>query len=563
MTGTSEPVERRALAAALLITVAYAVIGFWLLDPEALFSIDAGVKLLQADSLRNSSWSSIAIPYPAQSIDPHREHLPFMLPFVFERAQVLHGMYPLAVAWLYAVALSAGVKGTVWVSVLSTFAVLLALIRIAGRLAMTTVLLLGVCTFFWAYGVLMWEHMPALACSTWAWLALRGPRPGVLLAGVLLGLATALRPETILLVPGLAFMYRDSLTAGGALRFVLGLVLPVATIGGFDALLYGRTPFVHVMHAVDVVWRTVGTAAPVARPDSIPLGQQAGIVLGDWVVGLPGALPGLGLLGLLVAAHLCRPSVRELSVTVLMVASIALAIRDVIVTASTPDLLAGLLRGAPCVLLALLPLAPGRGGSATRTRALVAVAIFVGGLFVTRQYGGVQIGPRFLVPLLPLLAVMTAEWFDSYRAAHANERTAGLRMLAAGLVLVSVALQVVANFRTVRLINDEGSRLLAFVRQSSAPLVVISDLFLINHVATEYERTLVVRAVGELEVSEVSRLAASARVRSIVTVDRVAPGSGRAVLRGFRPERAVYTPHAKATLWLPDATAEVANFPRR
>jgi hypothetical protein len=543
--------SRDAVLAAVVFTALLAVLGFKALDPEALFSIDAGIKLLQAEALRDSGLSSLAIPYPAEAIDPRHEYTPFMLPFVFERHGTFHGMYPLAVAGAYAAALFAGLPGTVLISVLSALLVMLAMVRVSGRWALKTIVVLVACTPFWAYGVLMWEHMPALAFSTWAWAWLLAPsRKGPAVAGLMFGIATALRPETVLIVPGMALLFWRRLEIRGLWQLGLAFMLPLVAIGVIDAAAYGRTPFVHVVHAVDVAWRAVGASAPVARPQEISIWDQAKIVSGDWVVGIPGVLPGICLGGLLLAAHWGRRRMGDLGVIVVLTVATALVFRDVVVTWKTPELVAGLFRGSPCLLLALLPMASAPSLDRERRMELVVVALYVAGLFVTRQYGGVQIGPRFLVPLLPLLAKMTVDGLESYRNGVGPQATHALVVgLSIATLAGSAALQLIANVRTVGIVNEEGSQLLQFVRSSRAPVVVISDLFLINHVAPEYGKIWVLRALNDSEAKGLARRLAERGISPVVTIDRIAPGTFRASLPDFQAQRKTDTRHARATLW--------------
>ena len=550
MTAPSEN-NRRAVIAAIVFTVIFAILGLHVLDPEALISIDAGIKLLQAQALQDSGFASLAIPYPAEALDPQREFAPFALPFVFERGGTFHGVYPLAAAATYAPVLTRGLTGTVLISVVSALLVMLAMVPVAGRQSLGAVAILALCTPFWAYGVLMWEHMPALACSTWAWVLLRrtSTREHVV-GGVLLGVATALRPETLLLVPGLAIINWRTLHTRGLVICGLAFALPIVAVGAVDALLYGRTPFAHVMHAVDVAWRVVGDAAPVARPPEKSLIAQARIVVGDWVVGIPGVTAGVLLAGVLITAHQVRARIAQPLVIVTLALATVLAFRDAVAMWPTPELLAGLVRGSPCLLLALLPWASVQPVSKERRAEFLAVGLFVAGLFATRQYAGVQIGPRFLVPLLPLLAKMTADTFDAYRWAA---RSGGTMALVAGLSVAvlagSAAIQVAGNLRAVHVLNREGTQLLQFVRQSGAPVVVLSDVFLINHIAPDYGKTLVVRALNSAESAALSHRLSARGVTEVLTMDRIAAWAVRASLPDFSPVRNIETPHARATVW--------------
>jgi hypothetical protein len=124
-----------------------------------------------------------------------------------------------------------------------------------------------------------------------------------------------------------------------------------------------------------------------------------------------------------------------------------------------------------------------------------------------------------------------------------------IAMLSAAVLALSAAIQVVANFRTVEIVNEEGTQLLKFVRESHASGVVISDLFLINHVAPVYGDTLVMRATEAREAAAVSQRLAARGLTPIVTIDRIAPGTYRATLPHYHPVGVIDTPHARATKW--------------
>ena len=150
--------RRSGLYLALAIAIGYAFVGIAVVDTDSLFSIDGAVKLLQAQALRDSGFTSVAIPYPAQDLDPDYRFLPFKPPFVFFHHGAVQGVYPTAVAMLNAVALSAGLPGLVLLSACSALIVLLVAGHTARGPAVPVILTLGIGTPFWAYGVLPWEH---------------------------------------------------------------------------------------------------------------------------------------------------------------------------------------------------------------------------------------------------------------------------------------------------------------------------------------------------------------------------------------------------------------------
>jgi hypothetical protein len=89
------PPRRSSLwAAAVAIALVYVWVALIALDPAVLLSVDAAVKLLQAQALLASGWASVALPYPGAAIDSEGELLPFVSPFAFRVGSEWHGIIP-------------------------------------------------------------------------------------------------------------------------------------------------------------------------------------------------------------------------------------------------------------------------------------------------------------------------------------------------------------------------------------------------------------------------------------------------------------------------------------
>src|SRR5436305_776070 len=69
-------------AALLIVTLAYALLAFVVLSPDALYAGDIGVKYVQARSLVDHRFKSLDIPYRGESIDPDHRFVPMRPPFV-------------------------------------------------------------------------------------------------------------------------------------------------------------------------------------------------------------------------------------------------------------------------------------------------------------------------------------------------------------------------------------------------------------------------------------------------------------------------------------------------
>ena len=509
-----------ALALAFVLTTAYCVIGLFVLDPDALFSIDAAVKLLQAESLKATRFASMAIDYPARNLDPSLRFVPFGQPFVFEHHGALQGVYPTAVALLNA-AVPAGPAGLVVLSALSALVVLVCVAHLAGAdAAVVATLVVGACSPFWAYAVLPWEHLPALALATVAWVSLDGrSQIRSLLAGCLLGLAAALRHEFALLVPGLAIMclrhagWRHWIGVAG------GVLAPLAAFAILDVAVYGRPPYSHLAHAVHWIWPVIGGGSAVQPPEPIAISHQAEIVFGYWVLGLPYASVVGGVVAALCASAWLMPGrLRQIAVIALLSALSGLVARDLIAFAPQPDFVAGLLRASPILVFATLPARSSQ--STSRLLGLAALGIFVCGLLLTGRHAGAQIGPRFLLAILPLAALMASDCLASYmRSRQVHDRV--IAMLGVFLLVGSLGMQALVNFPTLARLDREESPIAQSLRSRAASVIVIDDIYLLKSVAFIYPLTQVLLASSQQGIADLSsRLAADSVPRVLLLQDR-------------------------------------------
>src|SRR5262249_44914955 len=156
----------------------------------------------------DSGFHSLSLSYPAASLDPAFGFFPFSPPFVFKAGETWQGVFSSGVALFNAAWLPLGVSGLVLASAVggaSTLGIMSSLERRAPAWAFPLVLGLG--TNFWFYCVLPWEHAPALALSSAAWVLMwTSSRWALAAAAVALGASIVLREESLLLLPGFLWM---------------------------------------------------------------------------------------------------------------------------------------------------------------------------------------------------------------------------------------------------------------------------------------------------------------------------------------------------------------------
>ena len=265
-----------------------------------------------------------------------------------------------------------GDLGVWWVTLWSAavpFAILVALMYMAAerfarrRAALAAALALGVCTMMLPHAVNLYAHDLAALLAFGAWLLIEpvpvSPRRAVL-AGFVAGLAVLTEYESVivLVVLGAYLLLRARHRLGW---FLVGGVVPVVVLAWYQWAAFGAP------------WHT-------------PAAYYAGTLNGTSEGGY--SLPGLhGTFALLFGVR-------------------------------------GLVFGAPVAFVALLGVVWSiRSGSRLeRTHALIALAVFVPYAALCAGWSGLPLpeetGPRYLIPVLPFLAVpLAAHWDRLWRPA--------------------------------------------------------------------------------------------------------------------------------------------------
>lgn len=513
------------------LTLCYAVFGLWALAPDAVYSGDIGVKYVQARALADHRLASMDIPYRGAFLDPGEEFLPMRPPFIMVTAGTTQAIFSPFSAVLQAIAVAlAGMRGLILMSIAGAVVTLYAACKLAPPPFGAAVLIaIGIGSPLWFYAVSGWEHAPAVGLGTAAF-ALAGRGRGTAAAaaaGMLLGTGAVLRDEVILLLPGiLGVLWWRSRSIRPVAAAAAAVMAPLMLAAAVEVLWFHRPAAAHLRHAVHLVQRAAHLTdaanpdVPVLRP--FTLRDRYATVVQYWLLGY-GNNWFIGILsaGLIAAALLQQTLRSSVALLVWLAAIVALAAIDVREVVTAPKWLAGLHRCSPYLVFAVMPLPFGATGHRWLRRAilLTAAASLLIAFAGVDTSGGKSLGPRLLLPLLPLLAVSAVTGMGAYlRAPGGVDRCIG----ATGVLLVCMA----ATIHTLGCVpayyarNRDDSKALQAVVDSGQRLIVADDQFTAQLLLPLYYRRILLLADTPESSRRLGERLASERIVSLLVVTR-------------------------------------------
>lgn len=457
---------------------------------------DGSVKLWQVQGILRSGDLNAPLAYPGAVYDPDHQYAPFVEPWAFWKNGHFYTEYTSPFIWasvpFYAAFDHAGLLVLPW---LSGLALVLLSAWLAWRVrpdrsSAFVPIIVGLSSPLLVYSLEFWEHTPGTALAVFPLVgvikALDSRRRALwlILSGAAIGLGLTMRAEL--------YVY--------PLAIVIGLVVTRSTL-----------PLVR-----SIMWLAVGGLL-VAGPwwlyqfvtwgspfgprvqQNVPIlgGTEMLTRLGDstgrnWTMVWPGQGESTTLLfGLLMALLLLTLVIWVLRRRVFWIADFGFWIGVVILIVMAAALIWQLAQGQrpddllttfPFVLLLLLPaprvdpsLAPDNQQPSTITHFLTVVPLTFVALVILLSpfHGGIQWGPRFLLPIIPPLAVvivnrLAGQWGRVYRSGRA------------GLALVAIVLLLAGGYSTwlgVKFMQagQISSEFMSEMIRNSPEKVVVSD----------------------------------------------------------------------------------------
>jgi hypothetical protein len=561
---TRPSTERAAVIIAATIGLYLAVLGLVILVPESVYSGDIGVQYVQAQAIIDQRFARLDIPYPGEFLDPQRRFFPIRAPFVMATDGSTQSIFPPVSAVLQAIGVSAlGLRGMIAISVIAGWLVLFCALKVApARAKAFVVVALGLASPLWFYAVSGWHHAAGMAASIAAFavgLTKTGPAATVG-AGFSLGAGAALRDEVILLAPGLAFaIWMRRKDVRPVLLMGVGAAAALTAAAAIEVFWFDRPAAAHLRHAVHILQRAFQTTdaanidVPVLHP--MALHERYGTVIEYWLLGYGrDGLIALYAGGLALALFIRWRSRSSMALFVWLCAVVWLVAQDFYELVTAPKWLAGLLRVAPYLVFVLFPpplgsVPPPRehGELAARVAVMTMAAYLALALAGVDTTGGKGLGPRLLLPLLPILAVpAVVRIIDYLRADQGMDRWLGR----AGILLVAMTLvmHTYATTRAYYMRNRDDSSVILAVADSRERIIIADEVHTAQLLFPLYYRKIILLADSADSASALGTMLTEQRLPGALLISR--DPERTLTLPGLRIQRSEQIGRMSMTHWV-------------
>jgi len=516
--------------AATAVLVTYAVLAFVVLSPDVISSGDIGVKFVQARSLLDNKFRSLAIPNRGALVDQDGSFTPFRPPFVlYTPSGEMQAIFPPAGAVLQALFVGVGgIAGLRLLSIVGAAIILWSASRLSGESrSMWVPIVLGLGTPLWFYAVTESEHAPAVALAAAAFaIAASGRSSYSVLAGGLLGAGAAVRDECALLLPGLLIaVWWKTRSFKAMLTTVAGCIAVLAGAAALEVLWFGRPFAAHLQHAVHFV-RSALHLTSLPNPElptlaPMTLHERYETIVEYWLLGAGTTIPVFFLVAVtIVAAVLAYRFERRPLIAVLLILA-TLAVLDAVALVNAPRFTAGMYRLSPFLVFAILPRSdddpepPWLHGVAL----LTLVTYLALAWFGVDTTGGKALGPRLLLPLLPLLAVSSILSIRGYLSSPTGANQL-IGICGAVLVAASLAIHLGGTLPTWVVRVQQDAQRLAAIAAAEQRILVADDMFTAQQLLPLYYRRIVLLADTFERGAQLGAVLDRQHVPSVLVVSR-------------------------------------------
>ena len=431
------------------------------MSPLTFLGSDVGLRFLQIQELINNNWQNFAINYPARSVDPQLQHVPYYYGYLVVDNEIYFAISPFLPLFASFFYFGLGTAGLPIIPVLGGVFTALAIYALAKLCNLRNPLLGYFITLFATpllfYCLELWDHTIGTAFALWGVYGIaRGLQTeykwSLFLGGASLGLALGQRPEFYIFALALAvstvivswFQWqRWLIIAGGGLASLFPIwVLQYLWFGHPLGMSAAPQLFGYGIPASYSAATTTVTSQPV------PAVIKAGYLLLH--LEPRSAFSAMAMLLVLSGTVIIILNLRSykkqrstlFAIGFLLTAAGYLLWAGVVVNGRP---LIGLLSTFTLLPLSLTYLDAHRWPQRTVYNLVLSTTlIFVGLMLIAwPAVGGVQWGARYLLPAYPLLVYLAMCTFTAYYPLLVNKKQTIFKWGSVGLITAGVLLQFV------------------------------------------------------------------------------------------------------------------------
>jgi hypothetical protein len=461
------------LLATFVVALLYIGLLSWYLPINGFWAGDQGAKLIQVQTLLRSRYRDLALPYPGAMIDAAGAFSPVPVIFSWPVEGRNYSIYSYAHAFLTTIPYALfGQFGLHVIPVIATLATMVTAAAISRRLAVRpnwlVPLVIGLTTPLSFYALVLWEHALAVCMTTLAVFCMLKAMEGnrtvwALIGGLAVGLGYWMRNEIIVFAPAVLI---GLVAAGGQRRLLLACV--GGLIAGITPLLLFNTFLFGLPLGPDVAINfTMANQSMLKGLLEVRLPVMSRLLL-DVPDRLWLSVP-IVLFGLLASFPL--PRVRPW-----LMVGMAIAIFFGIYNTQPIDVRIGLASTSPLVLLAL-PVHAHNDPERSALRLLIVTTLVYGAgvLLTAPNDGGYAWGPRYLLPVVPLLSVLSISAITTLlRSSHGFQR-----WITIGAVVLILVGSTWIQYRSVYLLQQSASHIQRIVQSVDAQnqRIILTDIW--------------------------------------------------------------------------------------
>ncbi len=479
------------------IGLLYSILVIGVLNARSFMVNDQGVKFIQVSSLINNQWRSLAIDYPGEVLDPLHEYAPFPDAFFYQKGQETYGIYSVpfvaATSFFYAIF---GIYGLYIIPIGATLGTMFLTYHLSARFSYRfsplAPLIVGLATPMLYYSLEFWEHSASVFLTTSSifllFVYIRRPEIKLLiLAGLIMGASVWIRQELYAMLPAsllLLILLRPSRFLRSMFAYIVGVTTLIIPLWVFAWSQTGSILGQHVKLAFE--------NSPTVQEHLSPLQMIFPWSSERWVLAI--------ILILVSRAALSRVNHKHQRSLLFVLIGVVILVVGFNIFSNLhlrPD---DLLRSFPLVIFLVflgtgsVPF-PKPGDAAHREgwAILTVIVVFCAGVIATSPAvgGPAQWGPRFLLPIYPLLVVLVI-----YTLEHLSTGNYFSTLPGAAIILTFVSLLVASTaveLRGVRFLweNKRDYERLIVATEEASPVIVTNIWWLSQVDATIfYNKTM-------------------------------------------------------------------------